>query len=273
MAPARRGVVHGDLKSENVLLSAAAGAERHVRLADFGFSQLRAVADQASRASKISLAHETTDVVKGTPAYMAPEMKAAYASGAVVKAVAADRRTDTYAFGTLSWEVLVGERPWGGLDEVTRLTAIRSSQTLDLGRLPSLLPVGLRAALARSLALERAARPRMAELLQALEQARDALEGGGRRRQVFLSYCWGRGGRNRKPLATEVYHALMAEGVGVWLDDVEMQHDLRKSMYEGVANCDLVVALVSPDYAASENCLFELRCAAAAKKPTPNSEY
>ena len=260
------GIVHGDVKSENVLLSANTGAERHPRLADFGFAQLRAVADQAARASKISLAHEATDIVKGTPAYMAPEMKPSRANGVVVLAIAADRRTDTYAFGTLAWELLVGERPWNGYDEASRLADVRSGKTLDLGKLPRLLPKSVNAVLARCLALDRAARPRMAEVLQAVEQARDALEGGGRRRQVFLSYCWGRGGR-RKPLVTEVYLALMAEGVSVWLDDVEMKHDMHKSMYEGVSNCDLVVALVSPDYAASGNCLFELRCTAAAKKP------
>ena len=260
------GIVHGDVKSENVLLSANTGAERHPRLADFGFAQLRAVADQAARASKISLAHEATDIVKGTPAYMAPEMKPSRANGVVVLAIAADRRTDTYAFGTLAWELLVGERPWDGYDEASRLADVRSGKTLDLGKLPRLLPKSVDALLARCLALDRAARPRMVEVLQVLEQARDALEGGGRRRQVFLSYCWGRGER-RKPLATEVYVALLHEGFSVWLDDVEMKHDMHKSMYEGVSNCDVVVALITPDYAASENCLFELRCAASAKKP------
>ena len=259
------GVVHGDIKAENVLLSAAVGAERHVRLADFGFSTLRAVADEALRSSQLSRVYAATDVVRGTPAYMAPEMKASRAQGALVPAVAANRSTDTYAFGTLAWEVLVGERPWEGYDEAARLADIRSGQTLDIGKLPRILPSESRAVLARCLDRDRSARPRVAEVLQSLEQARDTLEGGGRRRQVFLSYCWA-GGR-RKPLATEVYLALGKEGYSTWIDQVEMQHDLRKSMYEGISNCDVFVALLSPDYAASENCLFELRCAVVAQKP------
>ena len=61
--------------------------------------------------------------------------------------------------------------------------------------------------------------------------------------------------------------ALRAAGLSVWLDEAEMGLDLAASMSEGIAKSSVVVALVSPDYAASANCLFELRSAVAAGKP------
>jgi hypothetical protein len=70
---------------------------------------------------------------------------------------------------------------------------------------------------------------------------------------VFLSYAWGPKAA-RKPLADEVYVALRAAGLSVWLDEAEMGLDLAASMSEGIAKSSVVVALVSPDYAASVNC-------------------
>ena len=56
------GLVHGDLKLENVLL----GDERHVRLADFGLATLRATAGRATRMSTVVEAKTT----RGTFTYM-----------------------------------------------------------------------------------------------------------------------------------------------------------------------------------------------------------
>ena len=83
---------------------------------------------------------------------------------------------------------------------------------------------------------------------------------------IFLSYCWGTAAA-RKPLADEVYRALRAAGLRVWMDELEMGHDLAASMSEGIAKSDAVVMLVSPSYAASGPCMFEARAAVAAGKP------
>ena len=58
----------------------------------------------------------------------------------------------------------------------------------------------------------------------------------------------------RKPLAGEVYLALRAAGLSVWIDEAEMGLDLAASMSEGIAKSSVVVVLASPDYAASVNC-------------------
>jgi len=60
---------------------------------------------------------------------------------------------------------------------------------------------------------------------------------------------------------------MRAAGLRVWFDELEMGHDLHASMSGGIAKSDVVVVLVSPDYAASATCMFELRAAVAAGKP------
>jgi len=89
-----RGVVHRDIKPDNVLLSG-----RHALLADLGIS--KAVSDTTSRQTLT-----TVGVVLGTPEYMAPEQAAADPQ--------VDHRADIYAFGILAYEMLTGRTPFGG---------------------------------------------------------------------------------------------------------------------------------------------------------------
>ena len=69
------------------------------------------------------------------------------------------------------------------------------------------------------------------------------------------------------PLADALYAALREAGFRVWLDRNELGHDLETGMREGITKSAVFVALVSPDYAASAPCMFELRQAAVAGKP------
>jgi hypothetical protein len=176
---------------------------------------------------------------------------------------ASSRSTDVYALGTLLWEVLTGTAPWRGHTEASRLADLRVGRGLDLALLPLATPPSVRDLVARCLAADRAKRPRMAEVRATLE--RELLLAQSGRFDVFISHAWGARSR-RKPFTDAVYAALRAEGFSVWLDSIHMGHDLQTSMRAGVAASEAVLVLVSPDYAASANCMFELREAAAAGK-------
>lgn len=94
-----RGIVHGDLKPENVLIQTRGETEEPL-LTDFGLASHRQAArlEQSLRASL-----QTDDALTGgTLAYMAPE---------VVKGGQASRASDVYALGVILHEVLLGRRP------------------------------------------------------------------------------------------------------------------------------------------------------------------
>lgn len=86
----RAGLVHRDVKPENVLIS----DDGEVKLADFGL--VRAVAE-----AKIT----STSVILGTAAYLSPEQ---------VGTGDADPRSDVYAAGILTYELLTGDTPFTG---------------------------------------------------------------------------------------------------------------------------------------------------------------
>ncbi|KYG10347.1 protein kinase [Sorangium cellulosum] len=93
VAAHRAGVIHRDLKPDNVLL----GRDGRVVLTDFGIA--RAIVPDGE-------AGKTLGAVMGTPAYMAPEQ--------VQGAADIDARADVYALGAMLYEMLTGERAWQG---------------------------------------------------------------------------------------------------------------------------------------------------------------
>jgi hypothetical protein len=160
---------------------------------------------------------------------------------------------------------MTGEAPWKGYSEISRIVALlRGGTGLDMSKLPLSTPPSVRDLIARCLSLSRASRPRMAEVRATLERELRLAQSG--RFDVFISHAWGKRSR-RKPLTDSVYAALRAEGFSVWLDSIQMGHDLQASMRGGIAASNVVLVLASPDYALSANCLFELREAVAAGKP------
>ncbi|MEP6672974.1 MAG: protein kinase, partial [Chthoniobacter sp.] len=96
----RAGVIHRDIKPENVLVT----TDGYVKLADFGLAR----PPQEDGESGLT----QTNVVMGTPDYMAPEQRAG--------ANKADHRSDIFALGVMFYEMLTGETPHGVFDPPSR---------------------------------------------------------------------------------------------------------------------------------------------------------
>lgn len=86
------GVIHRDVKPQNVLVDAEGAA----RLVDFGIAY-----DETQRD------HTVTRELMGTPGYMSPEQLRAHR-------LAVDERTDVYSCGVVLYEALTGKRPYAG---------------------------------------------------------------------------------------------------------------------------------------------------------------
>jgi serine/threonine-protein kinase len=94
----QRGVVHRDVKPDNILL-----ADGAAMVADFGVAKAIASARECDGGAGPMT---TAGFSLGTPQYMAPEQIAADP--------ATDHRADLYAFGVTAYEVLTGEAPFAG---------------------------------------------------------------------------------------------------------------------------------------------------------------
>ena len=134
------GVVHRDIKPDNVLLSG-----RHAMVADFGVAKAASAgtgADSAAHGAPRDSA--TSGLLLGTPAYMAPEQVAGDST--------VDHRADIYAVGILGYELLTGRPPFteGGSQAV--LSAHRTEMPAPLAALRPEVPAPLAALVMQCLA-------------------------------------------------------------------------------------------------------------------------
>ncbi|MBI5477830.1 MAG: protein kinase [Deltaproteobacteria bacterium] len=137
-----QGVVHRDLKPDNVMLAERPGRSDFVKILDFGIAKLSGPSGKAEALTQAG-------VVVGTPEYISPEQ----AMGSP-----ADGRADLDAVGVLLYEMLVGRRPFVDDDMFKVLT-------MHLTQRPRLL---------RQAAPEAAITPALERIvLKALEKNRD----------------------------------------------------------------------------------------------------
>ncbi len=135
------GVIHRDLKPDNVLLA----GDGRVVVTDFGIA--RAIAAVAGPPNR------TVGLVLGTPEYMAPEQ---------VEARPVDARTDVYAWGVSLYEMATGRAAWTGDSVFAVVTARMTAPPPDPRALRPDLPAWLAELVLRMLARDPDQRPRSA---------------------------------------------------------------------------------------------------------------
>ena len=94
-----QGVVHRDLKSDNIMLIKA-GVGDHPKVLDFGIAKINESEGQLN--SELT----APNLVIGTPQYMSPEQCS--------QSSEIDSRSDIYSFGVILYEMLVGHVPFSG---------------------------------------------------------------------------------------------------------------------------------------------------------------
>jgi serine/threonine-protein kinase len=146
----QRGVVHRDIKPDNVLLSG-----QHAVVTDFGVA--KALESSTGESSLTSLG-----VALGTPAYMAPEQAAAEPH--------VDHRADIYAFGCLAYEILTGRPPFAGMSAQQVLAAHVTQHPEAVSQRRQACPPALATLVTRCLEKKPADRPQhAADLHEQLE--------------------------------------------------------------------------------------------------------
>jgi serine/threonine protein kinase len=158
-----QGVVHRDLKLQNIFVTRDADGYEQLKLLDFGIAKIihgAGAHDQMTRGG----------MVFGTPQYMSPEQ----ALGMDI-----DARADLYAVGVLLYALVAGRLPF---DSEDLLALIRMQVSSDPPPLPDAVPHDLAAIIRRLLAKQREQRfPDAGALRVALERHRDAWSSGSDR--------------------------------------------------------------------------------------------
>jgi serine/threonine-protein kinase len=148
-----RGIVHRDIKPDNVMLSGGAAM-----VTDFGVA--KAVSASSTNGGLTTLTQ--LGVALGTPAYIAPEQAAAEPT--------VDHRADLYAFGCMAYEMLSGQPPFAGRPAPALLAAHVAEAPEPLARRRPSVPPSLAALVMQCLEKRPADRPRSAaDVLRALD--------------------------------------------------------------------------------------------------------
>ena len=148
----QHGIVHRDIKPDNVLLSGGSAM-----VTDFGVAKALSASTNPGGSGLTSLG-----VALGTPAYMAPEQ--ATADPLV------DHRADIYAWGVMAYELLTGQPPFAGRPPQAMLAAHVSEAPELVTKRRSAVPPALATLVMRCLEKRAADRPQnAADIVQALE--------------------------------------------------------------------------------------------------------
>ena len=195
----RQGVVHRDVKPENILLE-----DGHAVVADFGIARAITTAGGERLAETL-----TATGAVGTPAYMSPEQSAG--------AREVDGRSDVYALGCVLYELLAGEPPFTGptAESVIRQHLTAAAPPLT-GLCPTLPPA---VAVAVTRALAKGPADRFSTAAQFADALRLPAEGGDVSRATPAAPGVSRAARTRRrrvAISALAMIAVAVPAVGAW---------------------------------------------------------
>jgi len=125
-----KGIIHRDLKPANVKIT----PDGKVKVLDFGLAKAyepQSANTNLSNSPTLSVAATNAGVILGTAAYMSPEQ----AAGSPV-----DRRADIWSYGVVLWEMLSGQRLFGG-DTIAHTLADVLRSSIDFDKLTAPAPI------------------------------------------------------------------------------------------------------------------------------------
>jgi serine/threonine protein kinase len=198
-----RGVIHRDVKPDNVLLSGGVAV-----VTDFGVAKAVSAASGASGSSSLT----SGGVALGTPAYMAPEQATATPN--------TDHRADIYAFGIVAYEMLTGAPPFSGRSAQQVLAAHVIEEPEPVERRRPAIPPMLATLVKECLAKRPADRPQTAAEVMHVLDAITTPSGGTAATSPVRRPVGGMAGtgRSRRALvASSIAVAVLLGGGVLWL--------------------------------------------------------
>jgi len=168
----QRGIIHRDIKPQNILLSKNADGSETVKVIDFGIAKVREEAGLGFTGMLTS----TTGMFVGTVAYASPEQALGMRGSDL------DGRTDLYSLGLVLYEMLSGRLPFAGSTPLSLLMERVQVAPAPLDR-PG-LPVEVVTVVMTALAKDRENRYRSADEMERAIAA--ALEGVSEKETVLL---------------------------------------------------------------------------------------